>query len=197
MDREFDVKNFLRSNFIPLFIGFLGLILIFIGFSQFILKSNNEEQLQFKASNVAETSNLKIMIDVSGAVIDPGVYEMDSDDRIVDALAEAGGMSEDADRDFVSKNINLSSKLSDGLKIYIPRIGEKVLSSNATESGSNSVLNINTAPSAELEKLPGIGPVTAEKIIEGRPYAGIEDLLNKKVIGVKTYESIKDLISAN
>lgn len=187
----------IRKNILPLMIGGLGLIFITIGIFQVILDSKSESSLEFQPASETRKSETKIMIDIQGAVIRPGVHELSSEKRLVDALGLAGGLSVDADREYVSKHLNLSSKLSDGLKIYIPRTGESVTSADESVNSSNSILNINSAPITELDKLPGIGLVSAEKIIEGRPYSGIEDLLNKKIVGAKTYESIKDLISAD
>ncbi|MEK9176222.1 MAG: helix-hairpin-helix domain-containing protein, partial [Patescibacteria group bacterium] len=109
-----------------------------------------------------------------------------------------GGMSEDADRDYVQKNINLAQKASDGLKIYVPRLGEQVLSaSNSTSDSPGPVLNINSATFSDLDSLPGVGQVTADKIIQGRPYSDINELVERKIVGQAVFEKIKDKISAN
>ncbi|MEK9207790.1 MAG: ComEA family DNA-binding protein, partial [Patescibacteria group bacterium] len=135
---------------------------------------------------------------VEGAVMKPGVYKIGSNSRLVDALAAAGGMSEDANRDYVQKNINLAQKASDGLKIYVPRLGEQVLSaSNSTSDSPGPVLNINSATFSDLDSLPGVGQVTADKIIQGRPYSDINELVERKIVGQAVFEKIKDKISAN
>lgn len=195
MDSE-RIRLFARSNIIPLVLGGLGLILIIIGLSQLILNRPKASPLIFEEEAKEEKSQ-EIMVDIEGAILNPGVYKLSQNSRIVDALAAAGGMSEDADREYVEKNINLAKKASDGLKIYIPRIGEEVLSLSSETNKLGPVLNINTATISDLESLPGIGPVSAQKIIDGRPYQEIGELLDRKIIGASTFEKIKDKISAD
>ena len=91
--------------------------------------------------------------------------------------------------------------MADGQKVYVPKIGESVSQSVGGSVGQiagesvSQLVNINVASESELDKLPGIGPVTAQKIISSRPYSSLEDLLTKKVVSQSTYEKIKDLIS--
>lgn len=109
---------------------------------------------------------------------------------------------ETANGEYVSKYLNMAQKLSDGSKVYVPFAGAEVSGPQAgvivgttTLSGTNTVaskVNINTATQAELEALPGIGPVTASKIISDRPYQNVEELLNKKIIPKSTFDKIKD-----
>lgn len=182
-----------RPHLLPIAIGVLGLILIIIGLIQFLTRPSQEEPLVFEQGK--EEQKQEVVVDIEGAVIKPGVYKLSSDNRTVDALAAAGGLSEEADRIWVEKNINLAKKVTDGLKIYIPRSGEEVLSEQTDQNGP--VLNINSASQSNLESLPGIGPVSAQKIIEARPYGQIEELLSRKVVGQSTYDKIKDKISAD
>lgn len=152
----------------------------------------------------------KIKVDIAGAVKFPGVYELPEESRLTDVLERAGGISEEADQDYISKYINLAQIVSDGDKIYIPRIGEGASESSSfttavtQQSGgqtagtqSSHPVNINTASQAQLETLPYIGPVYASRIIESRPYQKIEDIMKVKGIGQKTFEKIKDLITVN
>ena len=139
------------------------------------------------------------MVDVSGAVVRPGVYSLASDARIQDALIAAGGLSDLADRDWVTKKLNLANKLADGVKIYIPDKSQNsspvVVGSNIPSQNEPDLLNINTANASELDKLPGIGPVTAQKIIDNRPYGTIDEFRQKKVVSEKVFNQIKDSIS--
>lgn len=196
MDSE-RIYSLIRQNILPIFLGLVGIILVLIGLAQFFMQKPEPSPLVFEESTKVEKQ--EITIDVAGAVMKPGVYKLPFESRIVDALASAGGLSEDADRNWVEKNINLAQKVSDGLKIYIPRVGEQVLSQETTTNTgtAGSVININTASTTDLDSLPGIGTVTSQKIIDGRPYAQIEDLLVKKIIGKSTFDKIKDKISAN
>lgn len=184
--------NWIRENILPLLLGGIGLMLLIAGFAQMIFSKPKEAPLVFEESTVSKQD---VVVDIEGAVIRPGVYRLTSESRVVDALAAAGGMSEGADREWTEKNLNLAKKVSDGLKIYIPRMGEEILSGLTQEGGP--VLNINTASSTDLESLPGIGAVTASNIIESRPFSQIEDLLTRKIVGQSTFEKIKDKISAN
>ena len=197
MDSE-KVYPLVRHNLIPIILGCLGLVLVVLGLFQLMSGKESKSPLVLEEE---EGKEQEIVIDIGGAVIKPGVYKLTQDLRTVDALAAAGGLSEDADRVWVEKNINLAGKLSDGLKIYIPRAGEEILSGNSQSSQSQGtsgpVLNINTASMSDLEALPGIGEVTANKIIGARPFSSPEELLSRKVVGQATYEKIKDLISAN
>lgn len=202
MDNQNRVYPLIAHNILPIIVGTIGLLLIILGIFQFYksnINNNSESGLQLETGAEEVKSQVQlIIVDVEGAVIKPGVYKVSSDGRMVDALAASGGLSEDADREYVSKNINLAGKLTDGLKIYVPRAGEQVLSDNSkSNSGSGAVLNINTASQSDLEALPGIGPVTAQKIIEDRPYSSIESLTSDKIVGEKVYSQIKDQISAN
>jgi competence protein ComEA len=133
-----------------------------------------------------------IIVDVAGAVEKPGVYKLPNNSRTADALISAGGLSAAADREAVSKTINLAQKLTDGSKIYIPSINE---SNSFNQSNKSNLININFASLLELDSLEGVGPVTAQKIIDNRPYQNISDLVTKKVLGKAMFEKIKDKLS--
>lgn len=190
-----DYGSFVKQNIVPIMLGTVGLLLLLFGLFQMLQNRSPEPSIVFEESKEDEVS--EIIVDIEGAVISPGVYKLKSDERIVDALAKAGGLSEEADRDWVEKNLNLAGKLSDGLKIYIPRQGEEILSSDASGSAAGPVMNINNASVADLKSLSGVGDVTAQKIIDGRPYSNINELLEKKIVGASTFDKIKDKIAAN
>lgn len=181
--------DLLKQNVLPLILGAFGLLFIFIGIYQLVGYKNEDSQLLFEAGE-SNIGNREIIIDVEGAVINPGVYTLVADSRMVDALAEAGGLSEEADRLWVEKNINLAGRLTDGLKIYVPRQGEQV------SIQQSDLVNINTASEAELDTLEGVGPATASKIIEGRPYTDVSELVSKKVMSQNAFNSVKDKITA-
>ncbi|OGY25900.1 MAG: hypothetical protein A2Z24_02355, partial [Candidatus Woykebacteria bacterium RBG_16_44_10] len=152
----------------------------------------------FVPASQQREDSAKIMVDIEGAVVNPGLHSLDPDSRTDDAIRAAGGFSSKADRSWVSKNLNLAARLGDGQKIYIPKIGEVV--GNTTAGGQvaseiSGKVNINTATEAQLDTLPGIGPVRAGKIIAARPYKSTEELLTKKVVGEATFEKIKNLIT--
>jgi competence protein ComEA len=147
-----------------------------------------------------------IMIYITGEVVNPGVFELPHGSRVKDAVDAAGGVTVDAQ----PGAINFSLKISDEDHIIVPKFGEElsetiisVVSSQSAEgAGAQSQLvNINTASNDELQKLPGIGPVMAGRILDYRekngPFDSIRDIINISGIGEKTFESIADLISVN
>ena len=140
------------------------------------------------------TSSGALHIDVAGSVQKPDVYVLAAGSRVADALAAAGGLSADADREWVSKFINRAAPVVDGAKFYIPKRGEAAKPAGEVASASVTVININTATASELDTLPGIGEKTAEKIIAGRPYESVEALLERKIVGPSVFADIKNLI---
>ena len=156
-----------------------------------------------------ETKIEKIIVHISGCVMNEGVYEFTSGDRIQKAVDRAGGLCEDAD---ISK-INLSQKMYDEMKIHILKNGEtgqELLVNQNEKNTENSVINdlesnkklinINIATKDELMQLKGIGDVKAEAIINYRSnnkFEKISDIKNVKGIGDGTFEKIKDFISVN
>lgn len=142
-----------------------------------------------------------IMVDVKGAVMHPGVYELIEKSRVIDAIDRAGGSEPEAD---LSK-VNLAAFLKDGQVVYIPRNGEEKSAwenegIGTSDSGSsNAQININTATLEELTKLPGIGPSKAQAIISYREEHGsfkdIKDLTKVSGIGQKTFEKLLPLVT--
>lgn len=202
---------FLKANFLPLLLGVGGLTFLGYGLIVSTVPNQNKEDILFEAATtvspqakVASNAHL-IVVDVEGAVIKPGIYKLEANSRVHDALIAAGGLATNADREKVTTSLNLASKLVDGGKIYIPFEGEDAQVSSGQSVSGNAVLgietgngvNINTATQKELEALPGIGEVTAKKIIDGRPYGGITELEQKKIVGKKVFGQIKDKITAN
>lgn len=149
------------------------------------------------------SENEDIMIHISGQVNKPGIIELKNGSRVIDAANLAGGLKKDADLD----RMNLAKKLIDEEKIYIPAIGEEnipmeiagqhTLDSSAADE---SKININTCTEAELITLPGIGEVTAKKILdyrEGNLFKIIDDIKNVSGIGEKKFEAMEEMITVN
>lgn len=206
--------SILSKYWLPILLGVFGLLFLLYGLISSVTHKNQPgEILSEGASDVAEASTIagvntkeaEITLDVEGAVIHPGVYKLSKDARIQDALIAAGGMNGKADRDKVSKNLNLATKVIDGGKIYIPFIGDtEPISGGSGNTGESStmsndsttgLININTSSLEQLDVLPGIGPATATKIINNRPYGSVEELLSKKSVGQSVFEKIKSKIS--
>ncbi len=208
-EKLFDfLRNIPKSYYLPIVLFLGGLIFFSIGLIQLLHseKQATSQEISTKTSSsaISSTPLLTMQVDVEGAVVKPGVYKLPRDARVQDGLIAAGGLSSDADRAVVTKSLNLAAKLADGVKIYVPKVGE--VQQNAVSSmnnaGESSVLgaqtgliNINSASESQLDSLPGIGPVTAQKIISGRPYGAIEDLTAKKVVTNSVFAKIKDKIT--
>jgi len=196
---------FLKKYWLPLALFLVGLMFFVYGLISFFGLASKKQDITFQKTDSVSTSSksdvvnqLSILVDIEGAVVTPGVYKLVQNAIIKDALVASGGLSSDADRDYVSKNINLAAKLYDGAKIYIPKVGEVIAQgSQIPDSGNSaqSLINVNTASSDALDVLPGIGPATAAKIISGRPYTKPQDLLDKKMVSSKVFDQIKDKIS--
>jgi competence protein ComEA len=147
-------------------------------------------------------------VHVIGAVLRPGLYAFAEDSRVQDAITAAGGLTSDAQLE----GINLAAKLEDGQQLNIPSgesgVAAPVLPTSgfrvlppeqATATPSGDLININTASAEVLATLPGIGPTTAQRIVDYRtengPFARIEDLLNVAGIGPATFDNISTLIT--
>ena len=196
---RFDFEKFLAKYKIPLGIGLAGILLISFGVLVFYKAIQPQDKIEI-ISEEENKSEQTIFCDLEGAVEKPGVYELTSSSRLDDLLIKAGGLSAEADREWVEKNLNRAQKLADGAKIYIPEQGEAPRSlgeggQGEQIAGVTTKININSAPVSELDKLWGIGAVRVQEIIDGRPYQSIEELKTKKIIPGNVYEKIKDQIS--
>ncbi len=203
------LQELLEKFKLPISILLVGLS--FLGIGIFLSRTNSSnDSFAYNQNSKTPTSSSspslsinKIVVEISGQIQNPGVYELSSDARVNDLIIKSGGFTNNADLDFISKNLNKASKLVDGQKIFIPSVHDSDNEKYTNQEtklvlGSTSQLvNINTATQSQLESLPKIGQVYAQKIIEQRPYSSIEELKNNKIIPEKAYESIKDLISTN
>lgn len=134
-----------------------------------------------------------IIIDISGEIKNPGIYKMKGRVRLYEIIDKAGGLKDEAN----INSINQARYVKDGEKIIIPSSRNSQAMDKESISNENNLVNINTASKEELLKLPGIGEVTAEKIINYRDnnnFTKIEDLKNVNGIGIATYNKLKDLI---
>lgn len=182
---------------VPLVLGLLSILLIALSITIFIKLHQDQAPITFSSDEVAGTqsairaaSDEMILVDVEGGVVHPGVYRLPAGSRIDDLLGFAGGFTDQADMEAVARSINRAAKLSDGAKIYVPIKNMSNGTNNPTNDNTASV-NINMASRAELEKLPGVGPVIADKIISSRPYTRIEELVEKDIVGASLYDKVK------
>ena len=141
----------------------------------------------------------EIQVYVAGAVVQPGVYYLHDGDRAIDALEAAGGPAEDADLE----SVNLALRLRDEDQVLVPRFDESADGSvgvlGAAQAPSNERIDVNSAPAALLETLPGIGPTRAGRIVESRqttgPFVRPEELVERGLIPQSVFEQVRDLIT--
>lgn len=202
---------------IPLILG-VGSISCFMA-SLFLLVKSIQTVEPIHFSNIEQDSSQsgslssRMVIDIAGAVVKPGVYTLQAGSRIEDAIKESGGFTDNVDPELVAKTVNRAQKIQDGMKIYIQSREPAITSHNddinyenpptsyndlsqAIVGGSEfTLISLNASSQSELETLPGIGPITAEKIISSRPYNDIQELVGRKIIGQKLFEKVKNSLS--
>lgn len=149
------------------------------------------------AESATSAVEQKLIVEISGAVATPGVYEIEAEARVDDLINLAGGLTKEANTAWVEKNLNRAEVLSDGQKVYLPTVGETEAQAAVAGTSVSSKVNLNTASQAELESLPGIGPTYAERIIAARPFRSVEQLLSVSGIGAKKYTRLKELVTVH
>jgi len=138
-----------------------------------------------------------VVVDVEGAVLRPGIIELPAGSRVADAVAAAGGYSPQADLVAAASQLNLAATLRDGQQVSVPMIGATGGGGSAGGAGGGLV-NLNTATPEELDALPGIGPVTVQKIVAARaeqPFGSLEELVTRKVLTNSQLDKIRDLVT--
>lgn len=181
----------------------IGSVIIFVFFVVFLAvgyyiskpaESADSNEIFKENTDTVNNQAKKISVYVNGEVKSPGVYQLSSESRVQDAVKASGGFTENADK----TRLNLAKKLKDEDYIYVD---SKLQAGTQTSSGKKSDgININTASKEELMNLPGIGEVTAQKIIDYRDkngtFSSVEDLKKVDRIGDKTLDKFKDKIEA-
>lgn len=164
------------------------------------LEVSNEEAIQ---ANIIEQENTKIVVHIIGQVINQGIVKLEEGARVIDAIEAAGGATKEANLE----KVNLAYILEDGSKLYIPSINDKeeeeyfIISNTSDQKNTEKKtlrVNINTATSEELQRLPGIGEAMAIRIItyrkENGKFSKIEDLKEVSGIGEAKFNNIKSYI---
>lgn len=157
-----------------------------------------------------------LVVDIAGAVVQPGVYRLPAGSRVGDAITAAGGYGPRVDAARVGAELNLAAPLTDGQHLAVPSRDDVAAGGDETggtgdgsggsggsgggSPGAGGLVDLNRATSAELDALPGIGPVTAAKILAAResaPFTAVQDLLDRKLVGQKTFDGLRDLVTVN
>jgi len=167
--------------------------------------------IEVRPRDALPTPTVLVYVHVDGGVLSPGVYALPIGARVFEAIDAAGGPAEDADQ----RELNLASRVADGQKLVIPRFAPPT--DDASDAAVPAVaapapaanpppaagprININTASQRVLETLPGIGPVTASRIVEYRQANGaftrIEQLRDARLVNAPTFERIRNLVSVS
>lgn len=166
----------------------------------------DEKSNKSKEISQSETEDQLVTVDVKGAVKKPGVYQLQSNSRVHDALEKAGGLTDEADL----KSVNQAQKLSDEAVVYIAKVGENAVdvttstpasATSGTGQAKSALVNLNTATEADFQTISGIGQKRAQDIIAYREANGrfksVDELKNVSGIGAKTLEKLKEYVTVD
>lgn len=191
-----------KKKFILLCVLLLGCVLTSIAAEYF---TNEEPAPVISAQSQAKSKEQLITVYVSGAVARPGLYELPAGIRAQAAIEAAGGFTEAANQE----KVNLAKKLKDGSQVNVPAVkGSKKTAGSmdipakkadrSSQQKQADLVNINTASIAELDALPGVGEVTAQRIVDYRqqhPFTCIEDIMQVRGIGEAKFNKMKDRLT--
>lgn len=188
--------------------GALGLIALAAGSSLLLLPSDSGPALAdqpFDTASFVEaptspdaTQPAELVVDVQGGVVRPGLVVLAAGARVADAVAAAGGYAPSADLLAAAASLNLAATLSDGQQVFVPLAGVAAAPGDGDGGSGDGLVNLNTASPEALEALPGIGPVTVQKIVAARAeraFGSLEELVERKVLNRGQLDDIRDLVT--
>jgi competence protein ComEA len=149
------------------------------------------------SSSAVSLASELLVVDVEGAVLRPGIFELPAGSRVADAIEAAGGYSPQADLAAAAAGVNLAAVLRDGQQIAVPVIGTST-GGGGSGGGVGGLIDLNTASPEALDALPGIGPITVQKIVAARdeqPFASLEEMITRKVLTNAQVDKIRDLVT--
>jgi len=156
----------------------------------------------FRSETASPSASAELVVDIEGAVAEPGIQRLPAGSRVADAIVAAGGFSAKADVALASRQLNLAALLSDGQQVYVPRQGEAAGAGGGSGSSPGASpsgpVNMNQASPEQLDALPGIGPVTVQKIVAARqeqPFRTLDELVERKVLTSSQLAKIRDLVT--
>ena len=160
-----------------------------------------EASSQTAAAPSPSASPSVVIVDVEGAVLEPGLQSLPGGSRLADAISAAGGYGAQVDLQAAARELNLATELADGQQVYVPRLGDSpaAASSPAAAGGAGGLVDLNSATPEELDALPGIGPVTVQKIVaarQERPFSSLDDAVERGVLNNGQLEKIRDQATA-
>jgi competence protein ComEA len=217
-DNQSNPASFWIAYKVPVILAAVSISVIILSLVLLVKSTQTTTPIQFTTHDAevagTQSASLKtVVVDVEGAVVAAGTYSLPVGARVEDAIQAAGGLANTADEEYIAKNINRAMKITDGMKVYIPVAGDTshigdcttsqgdvvqscgVVTTSLGLSQNATVISVNSALKDQLDSLPGVGPVTAQKIIDNRPYASLEDLVTKKAIGPSLFEKLKNQLS--
>jgi competence protein ComEA len=152
--------------------------------------------------DASASSGAQLVVELAGAVVEPGVYRLPAGTRVGEAIERAGGYGPRVDAERATRELNLAGVLADGDRVLVPSRDDPpehvIAPASQGAGGTAGLIDLNSATQTELESLPGIGPVTAGKIIAAReeqPFTNVDELRGRGLVGEKTFASLSALVT--